>query len=201
MSRGSRMRFALYAIAGLLACRSTPVVDRLFEDGFEEQCDSGPCGWTLLPGAGSATFTSTIHEAEHGVLFEGESTIRYATPTEPEPISINLGAIEVAVSARCDEGSRLEFEAGLVNPETAVAETFRGTLFPSDEWGRFQFTTLVGDDALSGTGISSAAMNVFIDARLLSLSVRHVGPGVCELDHIAIDTVGEATDVPPTGCD
>ncbi len=191
---------AVWAIVGLLACRGPETRELLFSEGFEELCDGAPCGWTQVAGASEdVRFIATIHPGEHGFSLRGDSALRFDAMVPPAPLTITMGAIEVAASARCDAGGRIEVEAGVVDGFTGTADTFRGVLLPPTDWGATAFTPLVGDDALSpdgGLGGGSLGTVVVDNARLLALTLRHLGSGACEIDHITLDGVGLATETP-----
>ena len=86
----------------------------------------------------------------------------------------------------------------MVDEVTGAADTFRGVLGPPDEWGSTAFTPLVGDDALSPDGgLGGGSLGTAtIDGRLLSLTLRHLGSGACEIDHITLDGISAATETP-----
>lgn len=190
---------ALWAIVGLLACRGPlEARERLFSEGFEELCDGAPCGWTQVAGASDdVRFVATIHPGEHGFSLQGDAALRFDAMVTAAPLAITMGAIEVAASARCDTGGRIEVEAGVVDEVTGAADTFRGVLGPPPEWGVTAFTPLVGDDALSPDGgLGGSFGTSTIQARLLSLTLRHLGSGVCEIDHLTLDAISAATETP-----
>ena len=194
------LRALLLALLALLACRETgeaPV--RLLEEGFETSCEGLPCGWAQAAGPdGAATWVSTVHPGERGLRLEGEGTAALGPGAEGASVTVVSGALEAAVSGRCDEGTALAIAVSVVapGPRPVPADGFAGEARLPTEWSGTTFTPLVGTTALLDGGIGPGGW--FLEVRSVRLEV--VGPGACEIDHLILDGVGASDPAGPDAC-
>ena len=191
------LRAALYGLLFVLACRQSPAADPLLlEESFEDECAGMACGWEQVLGEpGGARWVSTVHPGEHGLVLDPGVTVRRGYDVAPRGVQVTMGALQGAISARCDPGGQLDFDL-LVRDEMGGADAFGGRPRVPEEWGTPISFSLTSDFALLDGGVGTAT----VDYETTSLLVRNGGSAPCALDHLRIDGFGRGIRAPAGGC-
>lgn len=170
----ARVCGVLFGLASLLsACGPGAPPAYLYFEDFETVCDGSPCGWERSSGEpDQATWVETIHPGEHALRLTGEVGVR-GPAGSPEERAILGSGIGGCVVARCDAGSRLQFDVLL---EDALVGSVVGTvrLLPPSEWSGPTTADLTLDDDVS-------------DASVTAVLITKTGPGACEVGEIVFE--------------
>ena len=190
------------AILALMACspERVPQVPQLYVQDFEGICAGVPCGWTQVRGApGAARTTETLLPGLRGIALVGEDVVVDGPDGGDARVDSSFGPSLVAVLvARCDATASLTVRVGLTSVVTPsdggtdpFAELFEAQLRPESAWSTDGGTsgetrqTLV---PLLGRDLGPATR------RIVSVNVRKLGAGQCEIDSLAIEQTSGFSD-------
>lgn len=156
-----------------------------WEERFESLCMGAPCGWVVAAGpVGSVLWVESL-PGEHGLALYGDR-VAILTTAEGEELGESRSTRDLTahVGARCDTGADLEIEVTLDDLIVGPV-AFRGTVTPGASWSD-------GRRAAALTRVGGIGGGSFFFRDLLAVRILKSGPGVCEIDDLAL-TAGTAT--------
>ena len=183
------------AILGLMACapERTPQVPQLYVQDFEEICAGVPCGWTLVRGAtGAARTTETLLPGLRGLALVGDDVVVDGPDGGDARVDFSFGPtpLTAVLMARCDASASLTIRVGVTSVTTPdggpdpFAELYEAQLRPESTWST--------DGGTSGETRQTLVPLIARDGgtatrRIVSVNIRKLGAGQCEIDSLTIE--------------